>query len=195
MTTERQRAANRRNAARSTGPKSAAGQARASRNARRHGLTARPNPGEIDKWMCIIIGSDRDVDLPDPQDPEWPALFRLAEAEAHLQRVREYQTQLLVEDQTGSLKLNQVLGDMSARACLRLWEHRERRHLSRKEVRDARQTVDMYFRHFRKTTREARDIRRRVKRYRAQAEVRRGKALRAWIEVKKRNEPNCNPEV
>ena len=40
MTTERQIAANRANAKRSTGPKSRAGKARASQNAYRHGLTA-----------------------------------------------------------------------------------------------------------------------------------------------------------
>jgi hypothetical protein len=39
MTSERKIAANRRNASRSTGPRSAAGKARSSRNALRHGLT------------------------------------------------------------------------------------------------------------------------------------------------------------
>jgi phage gp29-like protein len=41
MTTERQRAANRANATRSTGPKTRVGKARASQNAYRHGLSAR----------------------------------------------------------------------------------------------------------------------------------------------------------
>lgn len=45
MTTPRQTAANRRNAARSTGPKSAAGKARSSQNALRHGLSARLGAG------------------------------------------------------------------------------------------------------------------------------------------------------
>lgn len=40
MTSERQRAANRANAKLSTGPRSPSGKARASRNARRHGLAA-----------------------------------------------------------------------------------------------------------------------------------------------------------
>ena len=39
MASERQIAANRRNACRSTGPRSGAGRKRASRNAYRHGLT------------------------------------------------------------------------------------------------------------------------------------------------------------
>lgn len=41
MTSERQRAANRRNAQRSTGPRTASGKANSSRNALRHGLSAR----------------------------------------------------------------------------------------------------------------------------------------------------------
>jgi hypothetical protein len=40
MTSDRKREANRRNAARGTGPRSAAGRARSSRNAMRHGLLA-----------------------------------------------------------------------------------------------------------------------------------------------------------
>jgi hypothetical protein len=47
MATERQRAANRANAQRSTGPKSHAGKKRASQNAYRHGLSA-----------CILLGPD-----------------------------------------------------------------------------------------------------------------------------------------
>jgi hypothetical protein len=48
MTSERQRAANRENARKSTGPKSQAGKARASRNALRHGLTSRVVGGPND---------------------------------------------------------------------------------------------------------------------------------------------------
>jgi hypothetical protein len=44
MTTEKQIAANRLNARRSTGPKTAAGKRRASQNALRHGLTLPPPP-------------------------------------------------------------------------------------------------------------------------------------------------------
>jgi hypothetical protein len=43
MTNERQAAANRRNARKSTGPRSAAGKRRASHNSYRHGLTAVSN--------------------------------------------------------------------------------------------------------------------------------------------------------
>ena len=193
MTTERQRAANGRNAARSTGPKSAVGQARASRNARRHGLTARPEPAEIDKWICIITGSDQEVDLPDPQDPAWPVLLRLAEAEAHLERVRDYQVHLLAKDQEGPILPNKFLGDLATSAAEQLRVHHETPCLSRDQVRGAKQRLDMFHRHFWKTTREARNIRRRVQRYRTQAEARREKALSAWIEVQKTKRTQFQP--
>jgi hypothetical protein len=61
MTSETKRAANRRNAARSTGPKSAAGRKRASQNALRHGLaiSLRQDPAtraEIERMAKLICG-------------------------------------------------------------------------------------------------------------------------------------------
>lgn len=183
MTTERQRAANRRNAARSTGPRSAEGQSRASRNARRHGLTARPELSEVEKWVRIITEGVDDAILPCPGDPDWQVVLRLAEAEAHLDRVRHYQTDLLVEDQAGPIMPDLTLGDMARRARERLLVHRETGQLSRQEVRDAKQTVDMFRKHYRETTRTAHALRSRVLRYRAQAEARRARALKAWIDL------------
>ena len=55
MTSVRQQAANRRNAARSTGPKSECGKAIAAKNARSHGLTAAPPESEVEAWLRIIL--------------------------------------------------------------------------------------------------------------------------------------------
>ena len=55
MTSARQVDANRRNAQRSTGPRSASGKARASGNARRHGLTAAPAPEAVQRWLTVIL--------------------------------------------------------------------------------------------------------------------------------------------
>jgi hypothetical protein len=61
MTTDRQKTANRENARRSTGPKSMEGRARVSQNAKWHGLTARPEQTEIDRWVKILCdGSELD---------------------------------------------------------------------------------------------------------------------------------------
>jgi len=52
MVSERQRAANRANAKRSTGPKTVAGKLRSSRNALTHGLSASPPHAENSEAFC-----------------------------------------------------------------------------------------------------------------------------------------------
>jgi hypothetical protein len=83
---ERRRAANRANAAKSTGPRTKAGKAKVSQNARRHGLAAalRSEPGAIEEIelmaQAIVVEAER------------PDLIgharRIAEAEFDLRRVR-----------------------------------------------------------------------------------------------------------
>ena len=57
MTTDRQRDANRRNAQGSTGPRSAAGRRRSSRNATRHGLTAEISDGDAPPEVLALAGA------------------------------------------------------------------------------------------------------------------------------------------
>jgi hypothetical protein len=66
MASERQIAANRRNAANSTGPRSSAGKSRASRNAYRHGLSvsvgaSAPLASELEKRARQIAGNTDDT--------------------------------------------------------------------------------------------------------------------------------------
>ena len=86
MTSERQRAANRANAAKSTGPRTKHGKAKASQNARWHGLATalRGEPGavvEIERLAQAIVGDAGRPDLIDYAQ-------RVAEAEIDLRRVR-----------------------------------------------------------------------------------------------------------
>jgi hypothetical protein len=84
MTSERQTSANRRNARRSTGPRSGAGKNRASHNAYRHGLTSTLSGAyakEREKLARKIVG--------DSEDPVILERARaVAEAELELARVR-----------------------------------------------------------------------------------------------------------
>ena len=66
MASERQIAANRRNAQNSTGPRSAAGKRRASRNSYRHGLTSAITSSAkwakgVERLACAIAGDTSDV--------------------------------------------------------------------------------------------------------------------------------------
>ena len=93
MASERQIAANRRNARKSTGPRSGAGRKRASRNAYRHGLTLSVASSaavakQLDKLVRKIAG--------DTDDPIILELAReTAQAELDLARVRRAKVALI----------------------------------------------------------------------------------------------------
>jgi hypothetical protein len=86
MTSNRKIEANRRNSRKSCGPRTAAGKAKASRNALKHGLAALihrqvPPSAEVEEFACALCGGDND-----------PALFaqavEVAESEMVLRAIR-----------------------------------------------------------------------------------------------------------
>lgn len=86
MTTTARTQANRRNAQKSTGPKSKAGKKRVSRNALRHGLAVpissiEPANGKVRRLAHLIVGDGANPELLD-------LAYRAAEAEIDLVRVR-----------------------------------------------------------------------------------------------------------
>jgi hypothetical protein len=86
MASERQIAANRRNAQKSTGPRSVSGAKRSSRNAHRHGLTKRISTENFEKQLDMLtrqIAGDTD-------DEATLALARIAaEAQLDLARIEQ----------------------------------------------------------------------------------------------------------
>ena len=94
MTSERQIAANRRNAQRSTGPRSRAGKARVSRNALKHGLAATlmDNPALVEEVSALattlVGGASGDTTA-------LALASAIAEAELDLIRVRMARVELL----------------------------------------------------------------------------------------------------
>ena len=93
MATPAQIAANRRNALRSTGPRTVAGKARSSRNASRQGRAFEPDPADVRATYFAITGKDlsAEADIPDPVS------FRLAVAEAWLSLARRTEQSVLAE--------------------------------------------------------------------------------------------------
>ena len=90
MATERQIAANRANARRSTGPKTLAGKMSSSRNAYRHGLSC-PLPLDPEKVEAIALALAGDgVD-----EQRLAAASEVARAQLELLRIRSVRTQLI----------------------------------------------------------------------------------------------------
>jgi hypothetical protein len=93
MASERQIAANRRNARKSTGPRSGAGKKRAGRNAYRHGLTLSVTPTtavakQLDKLVRKIAGDSEDALVLE-------RARAIAQAELDLARVRRAKVALI----------------------------------------------------------------------------------------------------
>ena len=76
---------NKANAQHSTGPKSDAGKARSSQNARSHGATAKPSATEVAEWLRVILNKDKVTpeDL-NPRTHSGQCALELATAEARL---------------------------------------------------------------------------------------------------------------
>lgn len=90
MTTDRIRARNRANAAKSTGPRTGAGKAIVSRNAQRHGATAKPDRSCVVDWLKVILEkSELHVGDVLPSDDLHYAALALAEAEARMVAAEE----------------------------------------------------------------------------------------------------------
>ena len=72
-----------------TGPKTAAGKAMSSQNARRHGLNAPPEEHLVTAWFNAIRNNGEDaMEEPNPDSPRQEAALRLAIAEARYHRAR-----------------------------------------------------------------------------------------------------------
>jgi hypothetical protein len=95
MATEKQIAANRANAKRSTGPKTAAGRARSSRNAYRHGLSLPLNDPALlaraDAMMQVLLVGE------EPIDQNTTAAAEFAEAQMKLLQIRKVRLDMLAE--------------------------------------------------------------------------------------------------
>jgi hypothetical protein len=95
MATEKQIRANRENAKRSTGPKTAAGRIKSSRNALRHGLSLELH---IDKDTTSRIAAIAPILVSDPADAmKLLAAFETAHAQLDLARIRSVRNQMMTE--------------------------------------------------------------------------------------------------
>jgi hypothetical protein len=86
MATERQLEANRRNAQKSTGPRSASGKKRSSENSYKHGLSKRPSSREFDRQSETLA---RQIAGPTDDNERLQLARDLAEGEIRLEEIRQ----------------------------------------------------------------------------------------------------------
>ena len=98
MTSPRQRAANRENALRSTGPRSEAGRRRVAGNAQRHGLSASIPDAPVQGAFVDILARDG-VSAADLSACEQTAAVALARAEVACRRARAAERAVLVRQE------------------------------------------------------------------------------------------------
>src|SRR5690242_13379059 len=112
MSTERQIAANRANAKRSSGPKSRAGKARTSQNAYRHGLAA-----------CVTMDANRvsyvnasacELEASMPGQTDRAGALAIAQAELEVLRVRAVMSALLAEILDGFTRHRRTTGSQGS---------------------------------------------------------------------------------
>ncbi len=121
MTSARKRAANAKNARRSTGPRTAAGKARSARNALAHGL--RVTVLSIDRLAPEVETLARKIAGVGANETRRALAVRIAEAQVDLDRIRRLREDLLAD----------VLTDGQALRDLARIDRYERRALSRRK--------------------------------------------------------------
>jgi hypothetical protein len=189
LASETQIQANRANAAKSTGPRTEEGKRRASGNARRHGLSRPPQASEVMAWYKVLTGTGVDPALILKSDEERAALD-LAEAEAHLANAMREEERFLDALETGedlALQLRRVreIVEEIRHSIPGTSPEVERLLLARRGLVPHKTTHKI-----KETWTEPHVRHERLARYRKAAEVRRHKALQAWIEIFRRRMEN-----
>jgi hypothetical protein len=172
---------NHANAQKSTGPRTSKGKAKVSRNARKHGATAQPDPESIATWLAIILDRPEIIaqDLMPADDLGYRALA-LAQAEARL-----------VAAENGLRELEQHYASVSPREELEPADFfagvfGPKAHERHKDDRTGAVLMSMYPIMLSQMAEQRRGRRRLLKRYLSEAKSRRRKAFAAWLEIRQR---------
>lgn len=179
MTPDQIAARNRRNATKSTGPKTAEGKVIVAGNARRHGATSEPDPESIVAWLAIIL--DKPGLAPEdllPNDERGLHALALAEAEVRLVAAER----ALRELENGQARPSAVTQDIIDMADLFKAELQNSKATAR-ELKSGFSLLARISRLKAYETQPGGKRHRLLKRYVREAQTQRRRALRAWLET------------
>lgn len=174
-----------------TGPKTAAGKAVSSQNARRHGLSAEPEGDLVAAWFNAILNTGEDAsEEPNASDPRREAALRLAIAEARYHRALHKVDTHHREPNSAQQVANKLLADV--RLVLN--------GMPRKISEGPADPFDLEYTEFgvRKLERLMVEVgreRRLYRRYLGEARAQRNKALKAWCAFNRDENLNSRNEL
>lgn len=181
MTSDRRIEANRRNASKSTGPRTEEGRQRVSQNARRHGLTQGPAPDRVMHYVSVLLDAGPLAHQRVCREGQ-AAAMALADAEARLERVREVEFRFLEDCHA----LDREMAHLQSGRELVTTSHKIFKSIRQKKIgvfheTTVKTTPEVVGREEKIKTQSYQKEMRRLLRYRKEAENHRHKALRHWI--------------
>jgi len=180
MTSPLQAASNRSNAEKSTGPKTRRGRKKSSQNARKHGLTAPVTVTEVERYWRIIVNDARRDFPPEVADPKDRIAMRLAAAEAQVARANAFEA---IIEKSAAEPPPEIETEMLYEVSVELANAAFHGGMSREGME-----MKLAFYQFLHAVKKDRERmipkdRRLAARYMNEAEARRHKALKEWIEI------------
>lgn len=194
MTTRKQAAANKANAQKGSGPKTANGKAKSAQNAKKHGVTAQPDWDMVTRFYRIIVEDSAAHPDPFSQDPRAQAALALAEAQASLYRATQAERDYIFDWSDKALRKMGTLKERIMVLAEADFDDIDKIEFMLARTTDADVQRDLRFLKQISPQRPAARAKslKSFARYQREATARRSKAIRQWVSAIHTN-PETNP--